>query len=198
MQLACALANAGAGTESDETAVRVTAIDSSARRARLLRRNLERLKIEDRVRVKVCDARALDDEDSVGTADAVLLDAPCSATGTLRRHPNIAYQLQPRDVSRLCALQRELLLAAADMTTPESGAVLLYVTCSILPAECEDQVDWFLSENTGWRRQAITPDEAPLAADEALTAQGDLRFLPQHSAASGGLDGIFVARLVRV
>ena len=179
-----------------DAGVAVTAVDSSARRARILRRNLERMRIaDDLVDVSVGDVRQWRPEG--GHEEAVLLDAPCTATGTLRRHPNIAWQLQARDVKRLVALQREMLVAASEMVT--EGGVLVYSTCSLLPAECEEQVEWFLQEHPSWRRQPVSTADAQqaglVAADEALTAAGDLRYLPHHMGGQGGLDGFFAARL---
>ena len=126
--------------------------------------------------------------------DAVLLDAPCSATGTIRRHPDILHLKAPGDIARLVDLQTRLLANAAEMVKP--GGHLMYCTCSLQPEEGEARVAAFLAERPDWRR-------APIAAGEIagggawLTADGDLRTLPSHLPDAGGLDGFYAARLTR-
>ncbi len=136
--------------------------------------------------------------------DVVLLDAPCSGTGTMRRHPEIPWRLNRSDCQRdLPALQLSLLVAASARVAP--GGSLLYATCSVLAAENEGVVDAFLASEAGSGFQLVPVTEAPLfqleayqgareLAAGAMTARGMLRTSPARSAA----DGHFCARLVRL
>ena len=124
----------------------------------------------------------------------VLLDAPCTATGTIRRHPDIPHGRGPADVARLADIQSRLLARAATMVAP--GGLLLYASCSLQPEECERCVGSFLAATPGFARVAVRADELP-GLHEAVTAAGDLRTLPCHWAAEGGMDGFYAARLQR-
>ncbi|MEN8375819.1 MAG: transcription antitermination factor NusB [Gemmatimonadota bacterium] len=117
--------------------------------------------------------------------DAVLLDAPCTGTGTLRRHPDGRWRVGPADLASLAALQARMLDAAADAVAP--GGLLIYATCSLEPEENEEQVDRFLADNEGFRL------DPPAGSDVPVCAQGYLRVLPQEQ----GVDGSFAARLRR-
>ncbi len=165
----------------------VTALDRSAPRLARLRENLARLALE----AEIVEADALDWRPPA-PADAVLLDAPCSATGTIRRHPDIPHGRGPADVARLAASQSRLLARAAAMVAP--GGLLVYASCSLQPEECERQVDAFLAASPGFARLPVRPDELA-GIGEAVTAAGDLRTLPCHWADEGGMDGFFAARL---
>jgi 16S rRNA (cytosine967-C5)-methyltransferase len=117
--------------------------------------------------------------------DVVLVDAPCTGTGTLRRHPDGRWRIGPRDLVSLVGLQRELLLAAARIVRP--GGLLIYATCSLEPEENEDQVEWFL---------ALHEEFEPAPSDSVPPEVRDgawLRVLPQRH----HVDGAFAARLVR-
>jgi 16S rRNA (cytosine967-C5)-methyltransferase len=127
-------------------------------------------------------------------ADAVLLDAPCTATGTIRHQPDILHLKEPKDQEKLAALQRRLLLNAVNMLKP--GGILIYCTCSIQKAEGEEQVDWILSQNVPLQLSPITPEEIP-GISELLTKRGEIRALPCHWKELGGIDGFFIARFVR-
>ena len=131
--------------------------------------------------------------------DAVLLDAPCTATGTLRRHPDILRLKRPGDLDKLVALQARLLEAAAKLVRP--GGLLVYCTCSLEPAECEDRVARFLEAAKDFVRVPITPEEIGGDLDWISTA-GDLRTLPFHlqgpEPGLSGLDGFYAARLRRL
>jgi 16S rRNA (cytosine967-C5)-methyltransferase len=127
----------------------------------------------------------------VEPADAVLLDAPCSSTGTIRRHPDVARLKRPGDVAALAPLQARLLAAAARMTRP--GGTLIYCACSLQPEEGPAQVEALLKEG-GFARVPVQADEVGGLA-EAVTAEGDVRTLPCHLAAEGGMDGFYIARL---
>ena len=171
-----------------------TALDRSAARLKVLRRNMERLSLE--VTSVKADALAWTPPRPF---DAVLLDAPCSSTGTIRRHPDVARLKGPSDVEKLADLQRKLLARAAGFLRP--GGVLVYCTCSLQPEEGEAQIASFLAKHGTMKRRAITGSELPLAPD-AVTDLGDVRILPSMLAATadrpGGLDGFFMARLEKV
>ena len=165
----------------------VTALDRSAPRLARLRENLARLGLA----AEIVEADALDWRPPA-PVDAVLLDAPCSATGTIRRHPDIPHGRGPADVSRLAVLQGRQLVRAAAMVAP--GGLLVYVSCSLQPEECERQVDAFLAASPGFARLPVRPGELAGIGD-AVTAAGDLRTLPCHWADEGGMDGFYAARL---
>jgi 16S rRNA (cytosine967-C5)-methyltransferase len=155
----------------------------------IVRGNLRRLGLE--AKLIVADATAW----NVPTEfDAVLVDAPCSGTGVIRRHPDIARLKTPEDVARSVALQRRILDAAADMVTP--GGVLVYAVCSLQTEEGERQIDAFLGRDARFARHAVAA--AGIAGQaELLTAGGDIRTLPCHWPDRGGLDGFYIARLRR-
>ncbi len=127
-------------------------------------------------------------------ADAVLLDAPCSATGIFRRHPDVLHRVRPRVVAELAELQAALLPRAARWVRP--GGVLVYATCSLEPEEGEHQIEHFLAQTPGFAIDPVLPAELPkgLVAHE----RGWLRILPGMLAEHGGLDGFFMVRLMRV
>lgn len=163
---------------------RVTAIDRSAARLETLKENLARLRLQASV---VCaDFLAWDGE----AVDTVVLDAPCTATGTMRRHPDIAWLRTGRDVGKLSALQARLLDHAARFVRP--GGQLLYCTCSLEPEECEEQVAGFLERHPPFARAPVAAADVK-GHGELLSAAGDLRTLPIH-----GMDGFYAARLVRL
>jgi 16S rRNA (cytosine967-C5)-methyltransferase len=165
---------------------RVTALDRSAPRMQRLQENMQRLQLD--VETVVADGAAWQPPVPV---DAVLLDAPCSATGTLRHQPDALWLKQPADQKKLAALQARLLDNAWRMLKP--GGALVYCTCSLQKEEGETQVDAFLARTPDAQRRPI----ALAALAPALTSEGDLRILPQHWAESGGLDGFYIARLVK-
>jgi 16S rRNA (cytosine967-C5)-methyltransferase len=125
--------------------------------------------------------------------DAVLLDAPCSATGTIRRHPDVPHLRRPRDVRALAAVQDSLLAAAASMLRP--GGRLIYAVCSLQPEEGAPRIKTALAGG-GIRHDPFTPAELP-ALPEALCQDGFLRTHPGMWPERGGMDGFFAARLVR-
>jgi len=118
--------------------------------------------------------------------DAVLVDAPCSGTGTFARHPDARHRLQLQEIERLTELQMRLLKGAAAAVRP--GGLLVYATCSIEPEENEQQVERFLEEHPDFQR--APPPDIPA---EMLTADGDLQLLPQRH----GTDGAYASRLRR-
>jgi len=167
---------------------RVAAVDLSARRMTRLEDNLRRINLA--ADLVIADAARWR---PAAAADAVLLDAPCSATGTLRRHPDIVRAKGPADVARLAAVQDRLLAAATDMLRP--GGLLVYAVCSLQPQEGPERIAAAVG--------ALPLDVLPVAPGdlpdltEAVTPQGDVRTLPSFWAERGGMDGFYTARLRR-
>ncbi|MCH8236758.1 MAG: MFS transporter [Proteobacteria bacterium] len=169
---------------------RVTAIDRSEKRLVRLGENLQRLGLEaERITADAATWRPAE------PADAVLLDAPCSATGTIRRHPDVARLKTPDDVSRLTAVQDRLLAAAVEMLRP--GGMLVYCSCSLQPSEGVDRIESLIDTGAPVTRVPVTPDDVGGLA-EVVSADGDLRSLPCHMDAKGGMDGFYAARLKRL
>lgn len=168
---------------------RVTAVELAERRAERLRSNLARLHLA--AEIVVADALAWR---PAQPAPFVLLDAPCTATGTIRRHPDIMWHKTSDDVARMADLQRRLLDAAAEMTAP--GGTLIYASCSLQPEEGPLLIARALAESTTLERVPIPPGELEGLPVE-LTDAGEARTLPCHLAERGGLDGFFIARLRR-
>jgi len=168
----------------------VTAVERSAPRLARVRENLDRL----RLNATLVNADAA--EWSGGPFDAVLLDAPCSSTGTIRRHPDIPWLKQEADLAGLTALQRRLLDRAVTLLKP--AGVLVYCTCSLEPEEGIEQIEHLLARESRLRRRPVGPGEIA-GADTFLTPKGDLRTLPLHWRSDeprrAGLDGFFAARL---
>jgi 16S rRNA (cytosine967-C5)-methyltransferase len=168
---------------------RVTAIDRSPRRAERLNANLARLSLE--VECLVADAVQWRPPEP---ARFVLLDAPCTATGAIRRHPDVPHLKSADDIARLAAVQERLLAAAVEMLAP--GGMLVYCTCSLEPQEGVQQVRRLLARGAGVERRPIAPEEIGGLA-ECLTEDGDLRTLPCHLHEYDGMDGFYAVRLVR-
>ncbi|UDQ89468.1 MFS transporter [Xanthobacter autotrophicus] len=170
----------------------VTAVDRSGARLTRLRDNLARLGLA--ATVVEGDAATF----AGGPFDAVLLDAPCSATGTLRRHPDIAVSKRPSDIPTLATLQARLLDHAIDLVKP--GGLVVYSTCSLEPEEGEAQVERLLAARKDVEREPLRAGEVD-GLDLFITPQGDVRTLPSHwmrgEAERSGLDGFFAARLRR-
>lgn len=166
-----------------ERAGRVAAADLSARRMRRVMENAVRVGWGDRVGAVVADGR----HPPFRAVDAVLLDAPCTGTGTFRRHPDGRWRVTPDDVEALARLQDELLAAAAGLVRP--GGLLVYSTCSLEPEENELRIERFLADRSGW---ALEPPAGAVDAS-LLDGEGCLCVLPQRQ----GVDGAFAARLRR-
>jgi 16S rRNA (cytosine967-C5)-methyltransferase len=167
----------------------VVALDRSDKRLDRLRANLARTGLSAEV-----VAVPAEDWDDPRAFDAVLLDAPCTATGTFRRNPEVLRATKPADVAKLADVQHRLLDAAAERVKP--GGRLVYCVCSLEREEGETQIIAFLRRNPAFRTAPAIPAEVG-APDEALTPEGWLRILPSMWAEKGGLDGFFIARLDR-
>jgi 16S rRNA (cytosine967-C5)-methyltransferase len=167
----------------------VVAVDRSAKRLERVKDNLARTGLA--AEVITADAEVWDDGRQF---DAVLLDAPCSATGTFRRNPEVLWATSPADIGKLADVQHRLLDAAAEKTKP--GGRLVYCVCSLEREEGESQILAFLRRRKDFRTVPVTPGEAG-APEEAITPEGWLRILPSYWGDKGGLDGFFVARLDR-
>jgi 16S rRNA (cytosine967-C5)-methyltransferase len=168
---------------------RVTAVDRSAPRLTRLGDNLRRLGFE--ATVVTADAATWRPEEP---AEAVLLDAPCSATGTIRRHPDLPWLKRPADIPKLTALQDRLLANAIAMTKP--GGLIVYATCSLQPEEGIERIESLLAAGAPVERLPIAVEEVGGLAD-ILNPEGDLRSLPFHLGEKGGMDGFYAARLKR-
>ena len=169
---------------------RVTAVDRAAPRMERLRENLARLGLE--AKTIVADLFAFETKERF---DAVLLDAPCSATGTIRRHPDLPYRKDAGAIAALAKIQAEALDRAALLVKP--GGLLVYATCSLEPEEGEAQAAAFLKRQPGFQHDQVGPAEIAGQA-HFINADGDLRTLPSMEIGSGkGLDGFFAARFRR-
>jgi 16S rRNA (cytosine967-C5)-methyltransferase len=126
------------------------------------------------------------------TFDAVLLDAPCTATGTFRRHPDVLWASRPGDIAKLAQSQSRLLDTASMRV--KAGGLLVYCVCSLEPEEGEGQVDGFLRRHPDFKLSPIMPGEGGAPA-QSITPQGAMRLLPFHIA--GGADGFFAVRFAR-
>jgi 16S rRNA (cytosine967-C5)-methyltransferase len=170
----------------------VLAVDRSPRRLKRLEENLARLHLE-------AETRAIDAEKlNEAPFDAILLDAPCSATGTIRRHPDVAWTKSEEDIRKLSGLQTRLLDKTASLLKP--GGRMVYCTCSLEAEEGERQAEAFLARHPEFARRPIRADEIG-GLSECITPDGDVRTLPCHLVSPeherSGLDGFFMARFVK-
>lgn len=171
---------------------KVTALDASETRMERLRENMARLRL-------AADTVVADVATWMPgrTFDAVLLDVPCTATGTIRRHPDIIHLKRPGDVAKLAEVQDRLLERALALVRP--GGQIVYCSCSLEPEEGPEQIARALARDGTLARQPIRPGECGIDAGW-LTSDGDLRTLPCHDpsgGSGGGMDGFFAARLVK-
>jgi 16S rRNA (cytosine967-C5)-methyltransferase len=173
----------GKSLELSRTAGTVIASDKSFGRLQRLLANQRRLETTN-LYAFVGDAR----HPAIGAVDAVLIDVPCTGTGTFRRHPDARWRLKISDLAVMSALQKTILRAAEKVVKP--GGLLIYSTCSLEPEENEEQIDSFLAENPSW---ILEPPPEGSVAPELLDG-GRLRVLPQRHAT----DGAFAARLRRL
>jgi 16S rRNA (cytosine967-C5)-methyltransferase len=173
----------------------VIAIDRSPARTARLRDNLVRLSLHaEAVVTDACEWQSTNQ----GGFDGILLDAPCTSTGTIRRHPDVAWLRQEDDIAQLATLQKSLLQKAVSLLKP--GGTLVYCTCSLEPEEGEGIIAELLAAEAGLRRVPIEPSEVG-GVTELISGDGDLRTLPCHLPHAdprlAGLDGFYAARLVR-
>ena len=167
----------------------VIAVEREAARLAQLEGNLKRLKLE--AATVQADARDWQHE----PAPFVLLDAPCSATGTIRRHPELPWIKNAADVTLCAQAAAELLDAAASLVAKDG--LLVFATCSLEREEGGEQVEFFLKRNTDFVRVPLRPEDV-FGLRDLIDANGDLRTLPCHLAGRGGMDGFYAARLKRV
>lgn len=172
----------GKSVELSRNASRVFASDLAFTRIHRVVENARRLEIPT-MHAYVADARS----PAIRPVDMVLLDAPCTGTGTFRRHPDARWRLKVSDLAVMATIQRALLRSAATVVKP--GGLLVYSTCSLEPEENDEQIDRFLNEHPGWRVDAPPDGTVPAA----VLDEGRLRVLPQRH----GTDGAFAARLRR-
>jgi 16S rRNA (cytosine967-C5)-methyltransferase len=174
----------------------VTAVDRSPNRMARLRDNLARLALE--AGAVVTDAAEWQGGNNSAGFDGILVDAPCSSTGTIRRHPDVAWLRQETDIDALMALQKRLLQRAVALLKP--GGTLVYCTCSLEAEEGEQAIAALLATESAVRRAPIDAGEVA-GLNEIVTAEGDLRTLPCHLPHAdprlSGLDGFYAARLVK-
>lgn len=169
---------------------RVVALDRSAKRLERVTENLARLGLT--AETHAADAATWTPEEP---ADAVLLDAPCTATGAIRRHPDVQRLKAPEDVTALARAQGRLLAHAVDLVKP--GGTLVYCTCSLQPEEGEAQIDRLLTREPRVQRAPITAAEVG-GLEVLVNGRGEIRSLPGMLPELGGIDGFFVARLLRI
>ncbi|MEM7173328.1 MAG: 16S rRNA (cytosine(967)-C(5))-methyltransferase RsmB [Pseudomonadota bacterium] len=169
------------------TGAKVLAVDKSKARLRRLEENLGRLKLT--AEAILADVSNWHPEEKL---DGVLLDAPCSATGTLRRHPDVAHLKDPNRIATLVDLQAHLLRQAVKMVKP--GGVVVYAVCSLQAEEGPDQIERLLADQVPVKRIPIEAVEV-FGLKEVITDDGDLRTLPCHLADRGGMDGFYACRL---
>ena len=162
---------------------KVTAVDSSAPRLERLRENLQRTRLS----AEVIEADVMAWE-PLAPVDAILLDAPCSATGIFRRHPDVIYRVRPKVIAEMAELQRAMLARAAGWLKP--GGTLVFSTCSLEPDEGESHLD-----HAGLSLDPVRPEDLP----QGITPQpgGHVRTLPTMLADRGALDGFFIARFTK-
>ena len=166
----------------------VTAVDASESRLARLRENLERTKLQ--AEIKAADVMKWSPPAQV---DAILLDAPCSATGIFRRHPDVLHRVRPRAIAELAEGQKAMLTRAAGWLKP--GGTLVYSVCSLEPEEGEQVLQAFLEKRRDFALAPVEPAEVP---PEMRPNDGILRILPGTFEGSGGADGFFIARLTRI
>lgn len=176
----------------------VTSLDISEDRLKTLSENIHRLQLPTPL-ILCADALAYL-EDATETYDAVLLDAPCSATGTLRRHPEIVHIKKAADIQKMAALQKQILEKISK--TIKTGSELIYCTCSIAKSEGEHQIKAFLQQHAEFRIIPLSAENFSAFSgqlpDDMFTPEGFVRTLPYHLSAQGGADSFFIAKLQKV
>ncbi len=168
---------------------KVSAVDVSKERIAMLKTNVHRLQLSAEY-ITIDASKWLPNF----SPDAILLDAPCSATGTLRRHPDVAWLRQPDDIERLKATQAKLLRHALDMLP--TGGMMVYAVCSLLPEEGEEQITKLLAERKDVMLKPVQPETLG-GLTQCITERGEVRTLPCHLADKDGMDGFYAAVLVK-
>ena len=167
----------------------VLALDRNGRRLRLIGRGIRRLGLGGVATLERDASRSLDAVAKQGLFDRILVDAPCSGLGSLRRNPDARWRIKPEDFGPLATLQRALLESAASVLRP--GGSLVYATCTITAEENDAIIRGFLATRASWRLAGR--DAAPAGIRQLLDENGMLRLLPHRHDA----DGFFAVRLVR-
>lgn len=171
----------------------VTALDQSGNRLRRLESNLARLGLS----ATTLEANMADFRPET-LFDAVLLDAPCSSTGTIRKHPDVLWTKGPEDIEKLARLQERLLRHALTLVKP--GGDVVFSNCSLDPAEGEDMIDRVLADNPDWQLIPVDASDWP-GLEEAISPRGEFRttpaMLPATAGHAGGVDGFYAVRLRR-
>ena len=178
------------------TAKKVYAFDVSAVRLERLKENMERLNLSDKVETINADSAQYLQENPALRFDVILLDAPCSASGTFRRHPEVLHIKTIDDVKAQVKAQRELLKAAANAL--DKDGILIYSVCSIAKAEGEEQIENFLAENPNFKIVPIKTSEIEkfgIWNDNFILENGTIRTLPYYEQNIGGMDAFFVCKL---
>ncbi len=170
----------------------VVAVDRSAKRLERMRKNLKRMRLDHKVEIVTADAGVWT---SPETFDAILLDVPCTATGTIRRNPDVMYMKTEYDCEKIVTVQRRLLENVVDMLN--HGGTLIYCNCSLQKVEGEDQIDWLHGCGIPLVRRGIHPNELP-GLEHIISKEGDVRTRPDYNFDDGGMDGFFITRLIRV
>jgi 16S rRNA (cytosine967-C5)-methyltransferase len=177
----------GKTAQSAAKGSKVTAVDLSERRLIRLEKNMDRLDLD--VFIVQADAGKFVPADPY---DYILLDAPCSSSGTLRRHPEMAWTRDEQDIYDLVRIQKKMLEHVTEIMP--SGGTLVYCVCSMEYEEGLGQIKKILQKNKSLKRQKISADEV-FGLEKIITAEGDTMSLPHHL--EGGMDGFFIARLVK-
>nr|WP_246272847.1 transcription antitermination factor NusB [Oricola thermophila] len=193
--LDCCAAPGGKTAQLADAGARVTALDLSANRLKRLAGNLDRLGLADRCETIATDLFRFAPGQGF---DAVLLDAPCSSTGTVRRHPDVPFTKRPEDIRKLADLQARMLDHAATLVAP--GGLLVFSNCSLDPLEGEEVARRFSAAHAGFEPVPVRAEEVP-GLEDAITAEGYLRLTPAcldlGDPAVSGADGFFAARFRR-
>ena len=172
-----------------DAGAKVIALDRNANRMKDLRANLARMNMESAVECVIEDGAVWKPRQ---TFTHILLDAPCTATGTARRHPDLLSLKNEKDQASLVATQERLLNNAAQIL--EAGGMLVYCTCSLQKAEGEEQVENFLKSHANFKRVPVRREEFG-GMDGFVNGAGDVRVLPYLMKEEGGMDGFFISRL---
>jgi 16S rRNA (cytosine967-C5)-methyltransferase len=168
---------------------KVSAVDRSKERIAMLKTNVHRLKLQ--AEYVTTDASSWL---PAFAPEAILLDAPCSATGTLRRHPDVAWHRKPEDIARLVETQAKLLRHALNIL--QVGGTLVYSTCSLQPEEGEEQITAILAECKNISLVPVLPETLG-GMSECITKRGEVRTMPFHLAELDGMDGFYAAVLIK-